>query len=232
MAASNACRSEASRPVDQVAPRRMSCGETQVKPCLIFARTPAPTRRTPSVILCTSSALRPEERPLRSCARTGAREARRRCTRVSSAGARAGALRRWARCVAAGPRRARCVAARPRRARDAAARALAARTLATVVSSSRKDWMASSCSSAASASPRWKRCVCSCSGASPAANLRAKHRSAQRSQARERHGARSPHFWLYADTLFPVDVSACLISAMRAAESAMGSGAELELWLK
>ena len=38
-----------------------------------------------------------------------------------------------------------------------------------------------------------------------------------------------PHFWLYADTLLPVDVYACLISAMRAAESAMAAeGAQFD----
>jgi hypothetical protein len=42
-------------------------------------------------------------------------------------------------------------------------------------------------------------------------------------QVEMRVRCRNPHFWLYADTLFPVDVSACLISAMRAAESAIGA---------
>jgi hypothetical protein len=47
--------------------------------------------------------------------------------------------------------------------------------------------------------------------------------SATQVETRVRRRSPRPHFWLYADTLFPVDVSACLISAMRAAESAIGA---------
>ena len=81
--------------------------------------------------------------------------------------------------------------------------------------------------------------MCSCSGASPAANLHALHLSATRKQACKRPRGYwrlppgplvpAPHFWLYADTLLPVDVSACLISAIRAAESAMAPE-RLSVW--
>ena len=97
MAASNACRSEASRPDDQVAPRRMSCRGKPVKPCY--------TMQTPKAA-CAAH-------PVHDLVHVVGIAARRAAAQVL--GARKGADGR--KCTAVSPEGAR--ASRPSRARAA-----------------------------------------------------------------------------------------------------------------